>query len=60
MIGCTACKKRFTKDPFPVVLHDMLSDIEEKELSDAISWLPNGRGFIISKPKDLVKQILPK
>ena len=48
--------------PFPTKLHDMLNHIalHETELSDIISWQPHGRCFLVKKPKQFTKSVLPR
>ena len=41
----------------PIKLNAMLSD---KELAHIISWMPHGRSWRILKPKQFVKEVLPK
>jgi hypothetical protein len=41
-------------------LHSMLLDLEESGHADVASFLPNKSGFIIRKPKEFAKDILPK
>jgi len=54
--------QRFTKSgrkkatPFPVKLMKVLS---QKEHSDTITWLPDGKSFTIVRPKAFVADILP-
>lgn len=46
---------------FPQKLHQMLSDLERQEGgSDIASFLPHGRTFAIHKPREFVKQVMPK
>ncbi len=55
--------ERFTKNgrrravPFPLKLMQVLSD---EEYCHIISWMPNGRSFVILRPKAFVSDILPK
>jgi hypothetical protein len=41
----------------PIKLNAMLSD---KELAHIIAWMPHGRSWRILKPKQFVKEVLPK
>jgi hypothetical protein len=43
--------------PFPLKLMQVLSD---EQYSNIISWMPNGRSFVIIRPRSFVKEILPK
>lgn len=43
--------------PFPVKLHNLLQD---NKYEDIISWQPHGRCFIIHRPKDFLKSVMPK
>lgn len=45
--------------PFPIKLHQMLDEIENKGLGCIVSWQPHGRAFVVHKPKDFVETILP-
>jgi hypothetical protein len=46
---------------FPQKLHQMLSDLERQEGGTVIaSFLSHGRAFAIHKPRDFVKQIMPR
>lgn len=55
--------ERFTKNgrrravPFPLKLMQVLSD---EHYSHVITWMPNGRSFVILRPKAFVSDILPK
>lgn len=45
--------------PFPIKLHQMLDEIENKGLGYIVSWQPHGRAFVVHKPKEFVETILP-
>jgi hypothetical protein len=45
--------------PFPEKLHKMLFNIEEDGHGHVISWQPHGRCFLVHKPKEFVKDIMP-
>jgi hypothetical protein len=50
---------------FPEKLHDMLDSEDERDSDDqgdssALSWLPNGRSFVIRNRHKLVADILPR
>jgi hypothetical protein len=47
------------QNPFPLVLHNMMEQAEEKGYSDIVSWQIHGRAFLIHKPKEFVAQVLP-
>lgn len=47
-------------NPFPTILHKLLSETEQLGFEDIISWQPHGRSFLIHKPKDFVKEVVPK
>lgn len=55
--------ERFTKNgrrraiPFPLKLMQVLSD---EQYCHIITWMPNGRSFVILRPKAFVSDILPK
>ena len=44
---------------FPVVLHDMLTHLEQSGLSHFASWQPHGRSFKVHQPAQFVQHILP-
>lgn len=44
---------------FPGKLHDLMSFVEKQGLESAISWVMNGRAFLIRDPEKLV-ELLPK
>jgi hypothetical protein len=46
-----------TKGKFPARMHTLLSD---PSVSDAITWLPNGRSFVVLRPDILSTQVLPR
>ena len=47
--------------PFPVKLHELLdSSVEDKEVSDVVSWRPHGRCFLVHRPHDFVDDIVVK
>lgn len=43
--------------PFPVKLHNLL---ESNEFSNVISWQPHGRCFTLNKPKEFIKDVMPR
>lgn len=43
-------------NPFPSKLHSILS---QEEISHIISWLPNGRSFLVHKPDAFLKTVMP-
>lgn len=43
--------------PFPLKLMQVLAD---EQYSHIISWMPNGRSFVIIRPRSFVQEILPK
>jgi hypothetical protein len=47
-------------NPFPVVLHKLLSQADQMGFSDVISWQPHGRSFLIHQPKEFVRDIVPR
>eukprot|EP00934_Nitzschia_sp_Nitz4_P009187 Nitzschia sp. Nitz4//scaffold54_size114964//84269//85502//NITZ4_003861-RA/size114964-processed-gene-0.190-mRNA-1//-1//CDS//3329554381//9177//frame0 len=47
-------------NPFPAVLHNMMSESESRGFSDIVAWQPHGRAFLIHKPKEFVNDVLPK
>lgn len=46
-----------SKEIFP---QRLLAILSEPSLTDVISWLPNGRSFVILRPDVLAEEILPK
>lgn len=46
-------------EPFPEKLHRLLMEVEAAERSDVISWVGNGRAFVIHKPDEFFKEIVP-
>lgn len=47
--------------PFPEKLHEMLHAIEnDQDARPVVSWLSHGRAFIVHKPKEFTKEIMPK
>ena len=42
-------------NPFPIILHKLLSEIDELGFSDIISWQSHGRSFLIRKPQEFVE-----
>jgi len=51
-------KKSGSESQFPGKLHNMMGYVEREGLEHVISWVINGRGFMIHDPEKLVK-ILP-
>lgn len=45
---------------FPIVLHELLSDVEMTGQTDIISWQPHGRCFIVHDTDAFVQQFLPR
>jgi hypothetical protein len=46
-------------EPFPEKLHRLLMEVEAAERSDVISWVASGRAFVIHKPEEFFKEIVP-
>jgi hypothetical protein len=44
---------------FPLVLHNMLTFVEEQGLSCIVSWQPHGRAFSVHDTKAFVRQVMP-
>lgn len=63
--GQTDCREKSSRKgprggvtiPFPEKLHDVLN---HEEYADVISWQPHGRCFILHKPQEFLKHIMPK
>ena len=47
-------------NPFPTILHKLLSETDATGVSEIISWQPHGRSFLIHKPKEFVKDVVPQ
>lgn len=54
-------KRKGRTGTFPQKLHQILLELERQEGgSDIASFLPHGRAFAIHKPREFVKEIMPK
>lgn len=49
-----------TNLPFPMVLHNILDDAESEGYSDAISWQPHGRAFLVHNQDKFVSEVMPR
>lgn len=47
-------------NPFPTILHKMLSESEVMRFSHLISWQSHGRSFLIHKPREFVRDVVPR
>ena len=47
-------------EPFPEKLHRLLRETEAAGLTDVISFVANGRAFMIHKPERFFKEIVPR
>lgn len=47
-------------NPFPTILHKMLSESEAMRFSHLISWQSHGRSFLIHKPREFVRDVVPR
>lgn len=47
-------------NPFPTILHKLLSETSTMGFADVISWQPHGRSFLIHKPKEFVRDVVPR
>ena len=54
-----SARARISSRHFPLQLHDMLNDSEDKGFEDIVSWQPHGRCFVVHRPKDFVEHIMP-
>ena len=45
--------------PFPEKLHQMLENVDKEGYADIISWQPHGRCFVMHKPKEFVRVLMP-
>jgi hypothetical protein len=50
----TPCRSTVSDTHFPIKLHDMLAHVEREGLQSVISWVENGRAFMIHDPDKLV------
>ena len=46
--------------PFPWRVHDMLAAVAKEGNEHIVSWQSHGRAFTVHKPKDFVKNIMPR
>ena len=44
---------------FPLKLQSMLDKLEAEGMTDVISWLPHGRGFLVHQPEAFVRDLMP-
>ena len=51
--------KKVYRETFPVLLHKLLKDCEDKKYHHIISWMPHGRSFKIHNEQMFVERILP-
>eukprot|EP00562_Extubocellulus_spinifer_P000962 CAMPEP_0178481256 /NCGR_PEP_ID=MMETSP0696-20121128/6117_1 /TAXON_ID=265572 /ORGANISM="Extubocellulus spinifer, Strain CCMP396" /LENGTH=395 /DNA_ID=CAMNT_0020108721 /DNA_START=376 /DNA_END=1563 /DNA_ORIENTATION=- len=54
-----SARAKISSRHFPLQLHDMLNDSEDKGFEDIVSWQPHGRCFVVHRPKDFVEHIMP-
>ena len=52
--------RRRAENFFPSKLYQMLECVETQGLSAAVTWLPNGSGFIVQDEELFVSKVLPK
>jgi hypothetical protein len=57
----TACLKKRGASPnaFPIKLFRMLKEAEESGKESIVSWVSEGRAFLVHKPDQFVEEILP-
>jgi hypothetical protein len=61
VIGYVRKKTGGVTQPFPEKLHDMLHALDHNfEAREVVSWLPHGRAFLVHKPKEFTREIMPK
>lgn len=53
-------KKRFGKRLFPTKLYEILEEVDELGLSDAVSWLPHGQAFFIKDVDIFLTKVIPR
>ncbi len=46
------------KLPFPWKLHRLLEDVEKDGNAHIVSWLPDGKGFKVHKPREFRENIM--
>jgi hypothetical protein len=54
----SASRKSSSEKQFPGKLHDMMTFVEQVGLEHIVSWIHNGRGFMVHDPEKMV-EILP-
>ncbi len=47
-------------NPFPTILHKLLSETDMMGCSHLISWQTHGRSFLIHKPREFVREVVPR
>jgi len=47
-------------DPFPTILHKLLSEADRMGFSHIISWQPHGRCFMIHNPREFVHEVVSR
>lgn len=47
-------------NPFPTILHKLLTETDMMGFSHLISWQSHGRSFLIHKPRDFVRDVVPR
>ena len=45
---------------FPCQLYELLADSEEKGFATVVTWLPDGKGFIIREPQEFCETVIKK
>ena len=48
------------KVPFPMLLHKVLDEVDQEDLSSILSWQPHGRSFLLHKPKKFEQLLMPQ
>jgi len=61
VLGYVRKKTGGVTQPFPEKLHEMLHALEfDAAARQIVSWLPHGRAFLVHKPKEFTREIMPK
>jgi len=47
-------------NPFPSILHRLLSESDLMGFSHLVSWQSHGRSFLIHKPREFVREVVPR
>ena len=59
-ISSTSLRMPTPQTPFPLLLHNMLSQVEQDGLAHIFSWMPNGKAIKIHDKKAFIETIIPR